>query len=49
MPETPNTDSYYYLGLAVVSAITGLYVLSLVLRFRSTKQLVKMLESLKDQ
>lgn len=43
-----ETDAYLMLGLAVISGLLGVYVVSLLLRFRQTRQLISTLETLAE-
>lgn len=45
----PDTTSYLYLGLGVVGAIVGLYIISLYLRFANARKDVELLESLQEE
>jgi hypothetical protein len=45
----PDTNAYLFLGLGVVAGISGLYVTSLLLRFKNALKDIALLQSLKDR
>ncbi len=49
MPDIPQTTDYLILGLAVVFAILGLFVASLVIRYRSLEKDVQVIEKLTEE
>lgn len=46
---TPDTTSYLILGLVVVFGFATLFIASMVLRYRSYQQDLKLIEQLKDE
>lgn len=46
---TPDTTSYLILGLVVVFGFATLFIGSMVLRYRSYQQDLKLIEQLKDE
>lgn len=45
----PDTAAYLILGLVVVFGIMGIYLASLILRFRSAEKDLKTIEQLKEK
>lgn len=45
----PDTNAFLYLGLAVISTVSSLYVASIALRFRSAQKQITFLESLGEE
>jgi hypothetical protein len=50
MPETiPATGDYLILGLAVIFTILGLFIASMVIRYRNLNQDARLIEQLEDK
>ncbi len=49
MPQIPQTTDYLILGLVVVFAILGLFVASLVIRYRNLEKDVQLIEKLSEE
>ncbi|MCB9449945.1 MAG: hypothetical protein H6672_00810 [Anaerolineaceae bacterium] len=51
MPEsvTPDTVAYLYLGLAVIFGIMAIFIVSMVIRYRSLKKDLLMLEQFQQE
>ncbi len=49
MENTPDTLSYLYLGLAVVTIIAVGFIGSMVIRYRSLQKDLELMEQLRDE
>lgn len=49
MPDIPQTTDYLILGLVMVFAILGLFIASLVIRYRSLEKDVQLVEKLTEE